>query len=69
MTKKSRPDPESYFPWNVVRDPQRMYTGPFREIDLRETAKAGFWPDGIIFQHQRTGQRLIFQDGALVELA
>lgn len=56
------------FPWLVVHDPQQIYTGPFHQLDLQLTAKAGYWPEGIIFQHKRTLKRLIFQDGRLIEL-
>ncbi len=58
-----------YYPWQVVYDPARMYTGPFREIDLRLTAEAGYWPEGIIFQHKRTGEKKTFLNGHLITLS
>lgn len=61
-------NPLVYYPWNVVHDPERMYTGPFRDIDVKLTARAGYWPEGIIFEHKRTGERLIFRNGNLVKL-
>jgi hypothetical protein len=56
-------------PWMVVHDPERMYRGPFHFLDLRETARAGYWPEGIIFQHKRTQKRLIVQKGQLTTYA
>jgi hypothetical protein len=58
----------STYVWQVVYDPERMYTGPFRALDLKETAKAGYWPEGIIFEHKRTGEQLVFLDGQLLEV-
>jgi hypothetical protein len=57
------------YPWLVVHDPERMYSGPFHSLDLRLTAQAGYWPEGIIFQHQRTRKRLIVQQGRLTPFA
>jgi len=53
------------FSWLVVHDPSQMYLGPFDMLTLNLTARAGYWPEGIIFQHKRTQKRLIFQDGRL----
>lgn len=56
------------YPWFVVHDPQKIYTGPFNKLALRLTAEAGYWPEGIIFQHKFTQERLIFVGGRLVEV-
>ena len=52
-------------PWIVVHDPEHMYSGPFHFLDLRLTAQAGYWPEGIIFQHCRTQKRLMVLHGRL----
>lgn len=53
------------YPWIVLEDPERMYSGPFHFLDLRLTAQAGYWPEGIIFQHHRTKKQLIVLNGQL----
>ncbi len=53
------------YPWLVIEDPKRMYRGPFHFLDLRLTARAGYWPEGIIFQHTQTKKQLIVLNGQL----
>lgn len=60
--------PDPYYVWCVVVDPTRTYTGPFRTIDVELTAEVGYWPEGIVFEHKRTGERKIFKDGHLITL-
>lgn len=62
--------PKGYL-WKVVFDPTRngedpglFYGSLFRLLDIMPTKdETSPWPDGIIFQHVDTGQRLTFQDG------
>ncbi len=60
--------PDPYYVWRVVTDPSHTYTGPFRTIDVELTAEVGYWPEGIIFEHKRTGQRKTVKDGQLISL-
>ena len=62
MTMSNR---NNKFPWLVEHDPTRMYLGPFDTLSLTLTARAGYWPEGIIFQHKRTQKRPIFANGQL----
>jgi len=62
--------PKGYF-WKVVYDPTRIdedpglfYGSHFRLLDILPTwDETSPWPDGIIFQHIETGQRLTFENG------
>ncbi len=62
--------PKGYL-WKVVRDPTRnaeepglFYGSLFRLLDIMPTKdETSPWPDGIIFQHIETGQRLTFEIG------
>lgn len=58
--------PDPYYVWRVVIDPSRTYTGPFRTIDVMLTAE--YWPEGIVFEHKRTGERKTVKDGQLITL-
>lgn len=60
--------PDPHYVWRVVFDPSRTYTGPFRTIDLRLTAEVNYWPEGIVFEHKRTGERKTVQNGQLISL-
>jgi hypothetical protein len=65
-----RPAPKGYF-WKVVVDPTRTGENPgcfygslFRLLDILPTVDEDSpWPDGIVFEHIETGQRLTFIDG------
>lgn len=62
--------PKGYL-WKVVRDPTTnaeepglFYGSLFRLLDIMPTKdETSPWPDGIIFQHIETGQRLTFENG------
>lgn len=62
--------PKGYL-WKVVCDPTRNGEDPglffgslFRLLDILPTwDETSPWPDGIIFEHIKTGQRLTFVDG------
>jgi hypothetical protein len=62
--------PKGYL-WKVVNDPTRIGEDPglfygslFRLLDILPTwDEASPWPDGIIFEHIKTGQRLTFVNG------
>lgn len=59
---------DPYYVWCVVTDPSDTYTGPFRTIDVVLTAEVGYWPEGIVFEHKRTGERKAVQNGQLISL-
>ena len=62
--------PKGYL-WKVVCDPTRngedpglFYGSLFRLLDILPTwDETSPWPDGTIFEHIQTGQRLTFVDG------
>jgi hypothetical protein len=68
-------EPKGY-EWKVVQDPTRngeepglFYGRLFRMIDIRlERDEHSTWPDGIIFQHINTRERLAFQYGLLIDI-
>jgi hypothetical protein len=59
------------FLWKVVFDPTRngedpglFYGSLFRLLDILPTwDETSPWPDGIVFEHIQTGQRLTFLEG------
>ena len=65
------------YDWKVIVDPTRseadpgmFYGGLFRMVDLRlDRDEKSTWPDGIVFEHKLTGQRLTFEKGKLFDLA
>ncbi len=57
---------DSYYAWRVVTDPTGAFTGPFRTIDVVVTGE--YWPEGIVFEHKRTGERKTVKDGQLISL-
>jgi hypothetical protein len=67
--------PKGYF-WKVVHDPTRngedpglFYGSHFRLLDILPTwDETSPWPEGIIFEHTQTGQRLTFIDNQPVYL-
>ena len=64
------------YDWRVIVDPTRseddpglFYAGLFRMVDLRlDRDEKSTWPDGIVFEHKLTGQRLTFEKGKLFDL-
>ena len=54
------------FDWDVLIDPERTFTGPFRWLDLIKSAHDGFWPEGIVFIHRQTGKTITYRDGQLL---
>jgi hypothetical protein len=64
------------YDWEVIVDPTRseddpglFYGGLFRMVDLRlDRDEKSTWPDGIVFEHKRSGQRLTFEKGKLFDL-
>jgi len=64
------------YDWKVIIDPTRseddpglFYGGLFRMVDLRlDRDEKSTWPDGILFEHILTGQRLTFEKGRLFDL-
>ena len=64
------------YDWKVIVDPTRseddpglFYGGLFRMVDLRlDRDEKSTWPDGIVFEHKLTGQRLTFEKGKLFDL-
>jgi hypothetical protein len=67
--------PKGYF-WKVVQDPTRngedpglFYGSHFRLLDILPTwDETSAWPEGIVFEHTQTGQRLTFVDNKPVYL-
>jgi hypothetical protein len=67
--------PKGYF-WKVVQDPTRngedpglFYGSHFRLLDILPTwDETSAWPEGIIFEHTQTGQRLTFVDNKPIYL-
>ena len=64
------------YDWKVIVDPTRseadpgmFYGGLFRMVDLRlDRDEKSTWPDGIVFEHKLTGQRLTYEKGQLFDL-
>ena len=64
------------YDWKVIVDPTRseadpgmFYGGLFRMVDLRlDRDEKSAWPDGIVFEHKLTGQRLTYEKGKLFDL-
>jgi len=64
------------YDWKVIVDPTRsdddpglFYGGLFRMVDLRlDRDEKSTWPNGIVFEHKLTGQRLTFEKGKLFDL-
>ena len=71
----SRRDLNGY-DWKVIVDPTRcandpglFFGGLFRMVDLRlDRDERSSWPDGIVFEHIQTCQRLTFEHGKLFDL-
>jgi hypothetical protein len=64
------------YDWKAIVDPTRseddpglFYGGLFRMVDLRlGRDEKTTWPDGIVFEHKLTEQRLTFEKGKLFDL-
>ena len=64
------------YDWKVIVDPTRsendpglFFGGLFRMVDLRlDRDEKSTWPDGIVFEHKLTGQRLTYEKGKLFDL-
>jgi hypothetical protein len=64
------------YEWKVVVDPTRVGHDPgmffgrlFRIFDIRiNRDEKSTWPDGIVFEHIKSGCRLTYQSGLLVDL-
>jgi hypothetical protein len=64
------------YEWKVTKDPTRdgfhpglFFGNLFRMIDLRlDRDEISTWPDGIVFEHIQTGQKLSFRQGKLFDL-
>ena len=64
------------YDWKVIVDPTRcandpglFFGGLFRMVDLRlDRDERSSWPDGIVFEHIQTCQRLTFEHGKLFDL-
>ena len=64
------------YEWKVIQDPTRNSEDPglffgrlFRMIDIRlERDEHSTWPDGIVFQHTNTQERLAYQYGLLIDI-
>jgi hypothetical protein len=60
--------------WECVADPTRDALHPngdflhrrFRQLDLNCSAAERTWPEGITFQHVKTGARVHYRAGRLV---
>ena len=57
--------PATTFDWEVLRDPEKTFTGPFRWIDLVLSARDQAWPDGIVFRNRLTGEIKTYRNGQL----
>ena len=55
------------FLWDVIKDPEHIFEGSFRWLDVRQTAEDGNWPDGIEFKNQLTGKVVAYRGGELLE--
>ena len=52
--------------WIVQCDPSGTFTaGRFTLTTIRQSARDGVWPEGIIFQHQTSTQKLRYVQGEL----
>ena len=68
-------EPKGY-KWKVIQDPTRngeepglFYGRLFRVIDIHlERDEHSTWPDGIVFQHINTKERLAYQYGLLIDI-
>ena len=68
--------PSRGYEWKVVVDPTRSGDDPgffygrlFRMVDLRlDRDERSTWPDGIVFQHIHTRNRVAFCNGMLIDL-
>jgi len=64
------------YEWKVIVDPTReghdpgMFFGRlFRIFDIRiNRDEKSTWPEGIVFEHIKSGRRLTYQSGFLVDL-
>ena len=53
--------------WVVVKDPSGDFLGrTFRTYDLNG-ARENYWPEGIVFENQRTGERKAWRRGQFVK--
>jgi hypothetical protein len=57
--------PATTFDWEVLKDPEKTFTGPFRWIDLVLSARDQAWPDGIVFRNRFTGEIKTYRNGQL----
>lgn len=55
------------FLWDVITDPENTFDGFFRWLDIRQSAEDGYWPDGIEFKNQLTGEVVAYRDGKLLD--
>ena len=55
----------SQFVWEVVQDPEQIFSGAFRWTDVHQSALDQFWPEGIVFRNKVTGEVLAYQAGKL----
>ena len=60
--------------WECISDPTRrddrpgdFYGGRFRYCDLRWSALARVWPEGIAFRHVHKGVTVSYRNGQLVQ--
>lgn len=72
--------PPGYY-WKVVYDPTRtedypgdFYGGCFRICDVYPPSRRsyefrGIWPDGIIFQNIKTGEKVVIRNQSVQRLA
>jgi hypothetical protein len=66
---KPYPQNPSYYSWKVIDAPDPFWHERlFRRIDLKESAAAGDWPNGIVFQNIRTGEKQVCWNGKLLEI-
>ncbi len=56
--------------WIVQRDPSDTFTARlFNLTTIRQSARDGAWPEGIVFYHPRSAQQLVYRQGQLVAAA
>lgn len=55
--------------WQVVVDASGDFLGRyFRLKDLIASARMGNWPAGIVFQHRKTGEKRVCENGEVVKM-
>ena len=66
-TRRTRkPQPMRPYKWIVIDAPDtRWMHRLFRWIDIQVSTESQDWPNGIVFQHTKNGQTLVYWQGQL----